>query len=318
MLGRIDEVVPPGTRARRIAEWGVVAWATIGVVLVGYGVGLPLVAYSLYHRYLYHPNLEANLQRMAAVPVEWVNLIYPFQRILLVMAHVAALVLLYKAGVSWGYFVGSGSCVTPPCGGLTGPVTADVQDPLPGFLATQATGQFANIRPNNDFYAMAQQGNLPSVSWIVPVKDAGDHPPDDISKGQAYVTAVINAAMKSPDWDTTAIFLAWDDWGGFYDGVAPPRIDHNGYGLRVPALVISPYARRGFVDHQVLSFDAYVKFIEDDFLGGQRLDPATDGRPDRRPDVRENAGVLGDLALDFDFAQKPRRPLLLPLRPPFR
>ena len=86
----------------------------------------------------------------------------------------------------------------------------------------------------------------------------------------------------------------------------------------MPALLISPWARRGFIDHQVLSFDAYAKFIEDDFLGGRRLDPATDGRPDPRPDVRENEAVLGDLALDFAFAQKPRPPLLLPLRPPFR
>src|SRR5207248_10265146 len=70
----------------------------------------------------------------------------------------------------------------------------------------------------------------------------------------------------------------------FYDHVVPPHVDRNGYGLRVPALVISPYAKRGFVDHQVLSFDAYAKFIEDDFLGGARLDPATDGRPDPRPD----------------------------------
>ena len=86
----------------------------------------------------------------------------------------------------------------------------------------------------------------------------------------------------------------------------------------MPALVISPYAKRGFVDHQVLSFDAYAKFIEDDFLGGARLDPATDGRPDPRPTVRENVPVLGNLAADFDFSQKPRKPLLLPLRPPFR
>ena len=67
-----------------------------------------------------------------------------------------------------------------------------------------------------------------------------------------------------------------------------PKVDVNGYGLRVPGLVISPYAKRGYVDHQTLSFDAYVKFIEDRFLGGQRLDPATDGRPDPRPTVREN------------------------------
>jgi hypothetical protein len=79
--------------------------------------------------------------------------------------------------------------------------------------------------------------------------------------------------------------------------------------------VISAYARKGFVDHQTLSFDAYAKFIEDDFLGGQRLNPATDGRPDPRPDVRENEPILGTLVRDFNFAQKPRRPLLLNPRP---
>ena len=100
------------------------------------------------------------------------------------------------------------------------------------------------------------------------------------------MTALINAAMESPDWDSTAIFLQWDDWGGFYDNVVPPNVDQNGYGLRVPALVISPYVKTGFIDHQTLSSDAYLKFIEDDFLGGVRLNPKTDGRPDpttRRP-----------------------------------
>ena len=89
--------------------------------------------------------------------------------------------------------------------------------------------------------------------------------------------------MRGPDWDSTAIFLTWDDWGGFYDHVAPPRVDQNGYGIRVPAMVISPYAKRGYIDHQTLSFDAFNKFIEDDFLGGQRLDPRTDGRPGPAP-----------------------------------
>ena len=97
----------------------------------------------------------------------------------------------------------------------------------------------------------------------------------------------------------------------------PPTVDAQGYGLRVPGLVISPYARRGYVDHQILSHDAYLKFIEDDFLHGQRLDPRTDGRPDPRPDVRENARILGNLVRDFDFPQRPRPPLILPLHPPF-
>jgi hypothetical protein len=121
--------------------------------------------------------------------------------------------------------------------------------------------------------------------------------------------------MRSPDWPSTAIFLSWDDWGGFYDHVAPPQIDQNGYGLRVPGIVISPYARAGFVDNQTLSHDAYLKFIEDDFLGGERINPTTDGRPDPRPDVREANPALGDLAADFDFTQPPAPPFLLPVHP---
>jgi phospholipase C len=225
--------------------------------------------------------------------------------------------LLYKEGVSWGYFVGAGSCVKPPCGGLNGPKTADVQNPLPGFLATEATGQFANIRPNDDFLAMAKQGNLPSVSWIVPVKDAGDHPPDDISKGQAYVTKLINSVMQGPrdQWLHTAIFVTWDDWGGFYDHVAPPRVDENGYGFRVPAFMVSPWAREGYIDHSTLSFDAFLKIVEDRFLGGERLDPLTDGWPDNRPTIRENAKQLSALDAAFDFRGQPRQPLVLPLFP---
>ena len=121
--------------------------------------------------------------------------------------------------------------------------------------------------------------------------------------------------MQSPNWSSTAIFLAWDDWGGFYDHVVPPTVDGNGYGFRVPALVISPYAKKGYIDHQTLSFDAYLKFIENDFLGGQRLNPKTDGRPDRRPNVRENAKNLGDLGNDFNFNQSPRPPMFLSTNP---
>src|SRR5207244_888051 len=144
-----------------------------------------------------------------------------------------------------------------------------------------------------------------------------EHPPNSVADGQAWVTRLIDAVMSGPDWQSSAIFVTWDDWGGFYDHVIPPRVDENGYGLRVPGLVVSPFARQGFVDHQVLSFDAYLKFIEDDFLSGQRLDPKTDGRPDPRPDVRERAKILGDLRKDFDFSQAPRRPLLLQLHPKF-
>ena len=138
-----------------------------------------------------------------------------------------------------------------------------------------------------------------------------EHPQASVATGQAYVTKLINKVMEGPDWPSTAIFLSWDDWGGFYDSVVPPVIDGNGYGFRVPGLVISPYAKQGLIDHQLLSHDAYNKFIEDDFLSSQRLDPGTDGRPDPRPTVREAVPELGNLVKDFNFQQEPRAPLIL-------
>jgi phospholipase C len=176
-------------------------------------------------------------------------------------------------------------------------------------------GQTQNVKSLNAFFAATKSARLPAVSWIIPNGHTSEHPPALVSKGQTYVTGLVNAIMQSPDWRSTAIFLVWDDWGGFYDQVVPPRVDRNGYGLRVPAMVISPYARRGLIDDQTLSFDAYNKFIEDDFLNGQRLNPATDGRPDSRPDVRESNPLLGNIERDFNFKQRPRPPAILPVCP---
>ena len=230
--------------------------------------------------------------------------------------------LLHKHGVSWAYYIMTGTepdCVDPndtDCTpGLLRPRTPGVWNPLPFFDTVKSDGELGNIKDLSDFYRAAHDGRLPAVSWICPNGKHSEHPPSAVSDGQSYVTGLINAIMQGPDWDGTAIFLAWDDWGGFYDHVPPPHVDKNGYGLRVPALVISPYARQGYVDHQVLSFDAYVKFIEDDFLGGERIDPKTDGRPDPRPDVRENYPGLGDLTSDFDFSAPPRKPDLLSEHP---
>jgi phospholipase C len=152
---------------------------------------------------------------------------------------------------------------------------------------------------------------------VIPNSKVSEHPPALVSAGQAWVTSIVNAVMSGPDWKSTAIFVTWDDWGGFYDHVPPPVVDKNGFGLRVPGLLISPYARRHYIDHQTLSFDAYAKLIEDLFLNGERLDPTTDGRPDPRPSVRENAPILGNLLKEFDFRQKPRRPLILAPHPGF-
>jgi phospholipase C len=193
--------------------------------------------------------------------------------------------------------------------------TPGIWNPLPYFDTVKADGELTNIQPVANFYAQAKTGTLPSISWVVPSGEVSEHPPAPVSFGQSYVTSLVNAVMQSPDWSSTAIFPSWDDWGGFYDHVAPPSVDQNGYGLRVPGLVISPYARQGYIDHQVLSFDAYDKFIEDDFLNSARIDPRSDGRPDPRPGVREDAAILGNLLSDFDFNQAPRPPVLLPVHP---
>ena len=180
--------------------------------------------------------------------------------------------LLHGAGVSWQYFVGTGA--QPDCdndaaaceaNSLT-PLRQNIWNPLPGFDDVAKDGQLGNVLSTAQFYPEARNGTLPSVSWVVPNGAVSEHPPASVSAGQAYVTGLINSVMEGPDWDSTAIFLTWDDWGGFYDHVAPPTVDALGYGLRVPSMIISPYAIPGKIDHQVTSSDAFGKFIEDDFL----------------------------------------------------
>ncbi len=234
--------------------------------------------------------------------------------------------LLHKAGVSWRYYIETGleadcpndqvTCAPQPQteNGLA-TFAPDIWNPLPEFTTVNQDGQTGNVQNVSDLYTAARTGSLPAVSWVVPNQADSEHAPGKVSAGQAYVTGLIDTIMRGPDWDSTAIFLSWDDWGGFYDHVAPPNVDAYGYGLRVPAIVISPYAKQGCVDSQTLSHDAYNKFIEDAFLGGQRINPQTDGRPDPRPDVRESEPILGNLDRDFNFNQRPRPPMLLPLHP---
>ncbi len=221
--------------------------------------------------------------------------------------------LLHRAGVSWAYYVGDDTCFIDPCPHAGGQYTPAFQNPLPGFTTVRQNHQLRNVTGQSQYFEAAAAGTLPSVSWVMPYFGVSEHPSsgEPIWKGMAHVTRVINAAMNGPDWNSTAIFLTWDDWGGFYDNVKPPRVDANGYGIRVPGLLISPWAKAGTIDHQVLSFDAYLKLIEDLFLGRQRLNPKTDGRPDSRPTVRENVAILGDLLNEFDFSQNPVPPLVL-------
>jgi phospholipase C len=230
--------------------------------------------------------------------------------------------LLHRHHVTWRYYISPGTPPDCPDGVTNCPPddtkqhgTSPLFNPLPDFVTVHQNHQLGNIESSANFFREAGRGSLPDVSWVIPSQSNSEHPAGSIDRGQAWVTRVVNAVMRSPDWSSSAIFVTWDDWGGFYDHVVPPVVDGAGYGIRVPGLVISPYARTGFVDHQVLSFDAYLRFVEDVFLGGERIDPRTDGRPDPRPTVRENVPILGDLVRDFDFTQPPRRPVLLPQYP---
>jgi phospholipase C len=223
--------------------------------------------------------------------------------------------LLTEAGVDWAYYVGDDTCLNPDqfCDKNADESTAAAQNPLPSFTDVHEQGTLDHIRTHASFSKAVENGTLPTVSWMMPSGLNSEHPGNGapLTKGQAHVTQVINSIASSPLWYRTAIFLTWDDWGGFYDHVVPPRVDENGYGIRVPGLMISPWAKAGTIDSQTLSFDAYLKLIEDLYLDGARLDPATMSRPDSRPTVREDVSILGDLRREFDFDQDPIAPPIL-------
>lgn len=223
--------------------------------------------------------------------------------------------LLDQAGVTWKNYVGEDTkvtCTSWPCQPIgTVGATPWIWNPLPNFTTVINNNQRDRTRPVSEFLEDARDGTLPKVSWVLPDLRNSEHPAHgSMQPGQSYVTRLVNAVGNGPDWGSSAIFITWDDWGGFYDHVKPVNVDRNGYGLRVPSLIISPYAKEAYVDHQTLSFDAYLKFIEDRFLGGGRL---PGDRPDNRPKIRENADRLGDLTAGFDFLQVPRpAPILDP------
>jgi acid phosphatase len=143
-----------------------------------------------------------------------------------------------------------------------------------------------------------KNGNFPQVSWVMPSFPISEHPPANITSGMNWVKHVINAIMNSPYWNSTAIILTWDDYGGFYDHVAPPQIDKYGLGFRMPTIIISPYSKPGYIDHTQYQFESMLKFIEWRF----NLQPLT-GR-----DLHAN-----NLLNAFDFNQKPNLAHIVPL-----
>jgi phospholipase C len=156
--------------------------------------------------------------------------------------------------------------------------------------------------PETNIFKDIEVNKLAAVSWVIPDGQNSDHPaqqPWNISTdtGPSWVAQIVNAVGQSRYWDSTAIVITWDDWGGWYDHVAPPQLDYTGLGFRVPMIVVAPYAKTGYVSHTQYEFGSILRFVEDTF-GLGRL-----GTTDTR---------AASIANVFDFAQAPRR--FVPIR----
>jgi phospholipase C len=154
------------------------------------------------------------------------------------------------------------------------------------------------VVPESQLYEDLERGDLPAMSWVVPPQSGNDHPSSKhgICEGENWTVRALNAIMRSDDWPTTAVVLTWDDFGGFYDHVPPPHVDLYGMGPRVPAIVISPWARSGYVDHRVYDFSSVLKTAERLF---------------GLPALHERDRRASDMFGAFDFDQEPLDPLLL-------
>ncbi len=191
--------------------------------------------------------------------------------------HPALFDLLDQHGVSWRYYqpqLGAGLWHAPDA--LThirnGPDYANVHTPNTAIIT--------------DIAANA----LPAVSWVIPTSAASDHPLSTDGSGPEYVAAIVNAIGNSSYWNNTVIFVTWDDWGGWYDHVKPQQFNAAELGFRVPLIVISPFAKAGYVSHVQHEFGSLLKFTEQNFGLGSL------GYTDARAD---------DLSDCFNFAQSP-------------
>lgn len=212
--------------------------------------------------------------------------------------------LFTKADISWKYYVQTqlfqpnGQKSENPAN-PEAPKEYSLWNPLPAFKAIRDNpALMAHLVAQKQFYRDLKQGTLPKVSWVIPMYVDSEHPSEPPWLGMWYVTHLLNALMQSPAWKSTVVFLTWDDYGGFYDHVPPPLVDAFGYGPRVPTIVISPFAKPGYISHQTYDFTSTLKFIELRF-GLSHLTPR-DGR----------ANPMFDC---FDFEQKPTSPLVIPI-----
>ena len=148
----------------------------------------------------------------------------------------------------------------------------------------------------NEYYTDLENNTLPAVSYVL-LLGATEHPIADITLGERAVRTMIQTLMQSESWKSSAFLLTYDDWGGWYDHVPPPQVDEYGYGFRVPTLLVSPYARRGFVDHTQLDHTSMLKYIETNW---------------GIPPLAERDANANNFLSAFDFSSPPRSPVFIP------
>jgi phospholipase C len=207
---------------------------------------------------------------------------------------------LQAAGISWKFYVQNyDSTITYRDVGTSGNRASQViWVPLLNFdRFIDDPTLSSHIVDLSQYYIDLDNGTLPAVSYLVP-SGASEHPPSSLMSGQRFVKNVIQELMRSTAWDSSAFMLAYDDWGGWYDHVTPIQVDKYGYGPRVPVLLISPYAKTGYIDHTVLDFTSMLKFIEQNW----------NIAPLAQRDTNANNFLSA-----FDFNQTPRLPIFFPL-----
>jgi phospholipase C len=204
--------------------------------------------------------------------------------------------LLDGAGLSWKFYA-------PPAGTLG--YVFSTYDAINHIRNTSLWTE--HVVPDTQFATDAAAGNLPNVAWVVTTghasfgnigasADNNEHPPGSVCSGENWSVNQLNALMQGPDWSSSAVFLTYDDFGGFYDHVTPPTLDIYGLGPRVPLLIISPYARQGYISHTQYELSSVVKFVEEVF---------------GLPSLGQRDMLANDTTDSFDFTQSPRSPLIL-------
>lgn len=209
--------------------------------------------------------------------------------------------LLANSSVSWKYYDYAlqtySQAINAKIGAGSQGSAFDFWNPLAAVASSYTPAMSPHFVPSSSFFTDAASGNLPNVSWVLPTFNNSEHPPANLSKGEAWVASIINAVEASPEWNSSAIFITWDDYGGYYDHLPPPQVDANGVSFRTPLIVVSPYAREGYISHQFTYFESLLHLIEWRY---------------HLPSLTER-DANAPLPLDyFDFNASPRPPMHVP------